>query len=108
LSWAQSYPTQRVEGKDTVVVMTIKQAQDINTVFANQKSEIHKLNQDLKGMRSVADSLATDLIRTKVTLNRTQQNLIVNELKTQRMLNRQAQFFFGFWAAFITYLELTK
>lgn len=97
-----------MEGKDTVVVMTIKQAQDINNVFANQKSEIHKLNQDLLDMRSVADSLATDLIRTKVILNKTQQNLIVAELKTQRMLNRQAQLFFGFWVTFVTYLELTK
>lgn len=88
--------------------MTIKQAQDINTVFTNQKTEIYKLNQDLQGMRSVADSLATDLIRTKVTLNKTQQNLIVTESKTQKMLNRQAQFFFGFWTVFVTYLELTK
>lgn len=88
--------------------MTIKQAQDINTVFANQKSEINQLNQNVKEMRSVADSLVTDLFRTKVTLNKTQQNLIVNEIKAQRMLNKQAQLMFGFWAAFVTYLSYTR
>jgi len=108
LSWAQSYPTQRVEGKDTVVVMTIKQAQDINLVFATQKSEIARLQEDLQGMRSIADSLATNLLRTNVTLHRTKQDLILQKIKSDRMLNKQAQLFFGFWAAFISYLELTK
>ena len=106
MSWAQSYPTQRIEGKDTVVVMTIKQAQDINTVFANQKSEIHKLNQDLQGMRSVADSLATDLFRTRIQLENTQKSLFLNQKNAEYTTRFQSQLMFGFWAAFVTYLSI--
>jgi hypothetical protein len=88
--------------------MTIKQAQDINLVFASQKSEIARLQEDLQGMRFIADSLATSLLRTNVTLHRTKQDLILQKIKSDRMLNKQSQLFFGFWAAFISYLELTK
>ena len=108
MSWAQSYPTQRVEGKDTVVVMTIKQAQDINLVFATQKAEIHQLKQDIKDMRSIADSLATLQFRTYHQLLKTQQDLTIQKIKSDRMLNKQGQLFFGFWAAFISYLQITR
>lgn len=38
-SYSQSYPTQRIEGKDTVVVMTLDQAREINEVFATLRKQ---------------------------------------------------------------------
>ena len=108
MSWAQSYPTQRVEGKDTVVVMTIKQAQDINLVFGTQKTEINQLKQDIKDMRSIADSLATLQFRTYHQLLKTQQDLTLQKVKSDKRLNRQAQLFFGFWVSFVSYLQITR
>jgi len=108
LSLAQSYPTQRIEGKDTVVVMTIKQAQDINLVFATQKSEIVRLQEDLQGMRSIADSLATLQFRTYHKLLKIEQDLILQKTKSNQTLNNQSQMFFGLWVMFASYLQLTK
>jgi hypothetical protein len=57
------YPTQRIEGKDTVVVMTKKQAENINVVFKNTKNQIDKLKIEI-------DSI-TKIKPTKDTINRT-------------------------------------
>ena len=54
LNYSQSYPTQRIEGKDTVVVMTLEQAREINEVFAT--------------LRGQKDSLITYVDTVKVTV----------------------------------------
>ena len=41
------YPAVKVIGKDTVVVMTVKQGQDINQKFMELTGEITKLNDSL-------------------------------------------------------------
>lgn len=41
------YPAVKVIGKDTVVVMTVKQGQDINQKFMELTNEITKLNDSL-------------------------------------------------------------
>jgi hypothetical protein len=45
LSWSQ-YPTQRIEGKDTVVVMTKIQASEINETFRKNKDSINYYKQE--------------------------------------------------------------
>ena len=103
MSWTQSYPTQRVEGNDTVVVMTIKQAQDINTVFANQKQEINQLKQDIKGVMSVGDSLATYSFRLKhssveeqrLAVQKVQNEATLTENKLKSRLARKNDQFLG-------------
>ena len=95
--FSQSYPIQRIEGNDTLVIMTLSQAITMNDRFLELRHDVDSVKNDLTGMRHVADSLATGWFRARVEL----QNA-----------NRQQQFtgrmFFGFWAAFISYLQLIK
>lgn len=61
--YSQSYPIQRVEGKDTVVVMTKAQAMAMNNKFTSLKKEIDSISRDYNSMKRVSDSLATENIR---------------------------------------------
>jgi len=49
--WSQSYPTQRVIGKDTVVTMTKKQAEDLNKVFRQNNLQITKLKNEIDSLK---------------------------------------------------------
>jgi hypothetical protein len=91
LSWSQSYPTQRVIGKDTVVIMTKKQAGDINIVFRQNNLQISKLKHEIDSLKklpapqrtvrgtlllhdtvTVRDTLTiTDTIRNSIQVNDT-------------------------------------
>jgi hypothetical protein len=92
-SWSQSYPTQRVIGKDTVVMMTKKQAEDINKVFRQNNLQLAKLKREIDSLKvspppppprtvrgtlllhdtvTVVDTLKlTDTIRNTVTITDT-------------------------------------
>jgi hypothetical protein len=59
-----------VEGSDTVVVLKLSQAAAMNSKFVRLKKEIDSLSVDYRGMKSVADSLATENIRTTETLRK--------------------------------------
>jgi len=59
---SQSYPTQRIEGKDTVVVMTKKQAENINIVFKNTKTQIDKLKIEIDSITKIKPTLVRDTI----------------------------------------------
>lgn len=61
--YSQSYPIQRVEGSDTLVVMTKAQAEAINAKFISMKHDIDLARRDYADMRAVADSLATQNFR---------------------------------------------
>lgn len=58
-----AYPIQRVEGRDTVVVMTRAQAVAMNNKFTGLKKEIDSISRDYNGMKCVSDSLATENMR---------------------------------------------
>jgi hypothetical protein len=68
--YSQSYPIQRVEGTDTVVVLTLSQAAAMNSRFVKLKKDIDSLSVDYRGMKSVADSLATQNVRTTEMLRK--------------------------------------
>ncbi len=59
-----------MEGSDTVVVLKLSQAAAMNSKFVRLKKEIDSLSVDYRGMKSVADSLATENIRTTETLRK--------------------------------------
>lgn len=59
---SQSYPTQRIEGKDTVVVMTKKQAENINIVFKNTKTQIDKLKIEIDSITKIKPAIVRDTI----------------------------------------------
>lgn len=47
LTYSQSYPTQRVEGSDTLVIMTLQQGQAMNEAFTSLRAEIKTLKEKL-------------------------------------------------------------
>lgn len=59
-----------MEGSDTVVVLKLSQAAAMNSKFVRLKKEIDSLSVDYRGMKSVADSLATENIKTTETLRK--------------------------------------
>jgi hypothetical protein len=65
LSLSQSYPTQRIEGKDTVVVMTKKQADNINVIFKNTKTQIDKLKIELDSVTKIKPTVIRDTVIKK-------------------------------------------
>ena len=68
--YSQSYPIQRVEGRDTVVVLKLSQAASMNTRFVKLKKDIDSVSADYRGMKSIADSLATQNVRTMEMLRK--------------------------------------
>jgi hypothetical protein len=72
LSWSQ-YPTQRIEGKDTVVVMTKLQASEINETFRKNKDSINYYKQEAINTHvkyiNIIDSINVKLFITDSTYN---------------------------------------
>lgn len=63
------YPTVKVIGKDSVVVMTIKQGQDINQKFMDLTSEIQSLKDSISKKNSEVISLNNDKSNLNNSLN---------------------------------------
>lgn len=85
--------------------MKLDQAVAINNRFVRMDKEIHD-------MRLVADSLATYGFRMKVSNNanilKLQQDLAYARINGINGQNRQAALMFGFWAVFVSYLQITR
>lgn len=65
LSYSQSYPTQRIEGKDTVVVMTLEQAREINRVFATLRKQKDSLIVYVDTVTVVVEEVTAELEEVK-------------------------------------------
>lgn len=63
------YPAVKVIGKDSVVVMTIKQGQDINQKFMDLTSEIKSLKDSISKKDSEVISLKSDNYSLNTSLN---------------------------------------
>lgn len=63
------YPAVKVIGKDSVVVMTIKQGQDINQKFVDLTSEIQTLKDSISKKNSEVISLKSDNNTLNSSLN---------------------------------------
>ena len=63
------YPTVKVIGKDSVVVMTIKQGQDINQKFMDLTSEIQSLKDSISKKNTEVISLKSDKTNLNTSLN---------------------------------------
>jgi len=115
LSWSQSYPYQRIEGGDTVVVMTKKQGDDINGVFRTNKFTIDSLyvrngllvNHVLKYDSTLKESMKINMFLDSILSSETAtyQREITKELKQNKKLNKIMS---GVWISafliFVTYL----
>ena len=63
------YPAVKVIGKDSVVVMTIKQGQDINQKFVDLTSEIKTLKDSISQKNTEVISLTSDKKSLNTSLN---------------------------------------
>lgn len=56
-----NYPIQTIINNDTVVILTKKQADDINVIFENQKTKIDTLKKQLSSFRAQNQELASQI-----------------------------------------------
>ena len=68
--YSQSYPIQRVEGSDTVVVLKLSQAAAMNSKFVKLKKEIDSVSLDYRSIKLVADSITAHNIKTTEALRK--------------------------------------
>lgn len=84
--------------------MRLDQAITINERFTSMKQEID-------GMRHVADSMATHNLRQTAIQDahilKLQQDLAYARINARKGQDIQARMMFLFWAAFVSYLEIT-
>ena len=64
------YPTVKTIGKDTVVIMTVKQGEDINNQFTLLKDSLSTLNQTALTLRNQLASLGTKNIQLSTNLTK--------------------------------------
>lgn len=96
--YSQSYPIQRVEGSDTVVVLTKAQASAMNARFTKMKHDIDLLGRNYANMKGVADSLKALCARSEVSLQVEKQNVL--EAKKQNNGELLARTLFLAWVSF--------
>lgn len=63
------------------------------------------MKQEIEDMRRIADSMATHNVRETAHILRLQQDLAYARIGARKSQQIQGGLMFGFWAAFITYLE---
>jgi hypothetical protein len=64
------YPTVKTIGKDTVVIMTVKQGEDINNQFTRLKDSLSTLNENTLTLRNQLASLGTKNIQLSTNLTK--------------------------------------
>lgn len=84
LSYCQ-YPTVKTIGKDTVVIMTVKQGDDINNRFISLNDSIKALGNNVK-LLSDSISVKKDIITSlDLSLTQTKSQLLVTEEEIKRL-----------------------
>lgn len=106
LTFSQSYPIARIEGKDTLVVMTRSQATAMNDKFIKLKNERDSMKVDYNSMRAISDSLATDIVRIQFRLQKAESSMaLLNEralkLKKEQANELFARTLFLGWVSFV-------
>lgn len=85
--------------------MKLDQAVAMNNRFV-------RMNEEIKDMRHIADSMATHNFRQNATQDahilKLQQDLAYARINGRKGQDFQARVMFGFWAAFVTYLQITR
>ena len=66
LSQSRKYPIVRTEGRDSVVVMTVKQADAINLKFTKMKAELDSIKASISRVETKNDSLTLEVGRCAV------------------------------------------
>lgn len=74
LSYSQ-YPTVKTIGKDTVVIMTLKQGEDINNQFTILKDSLLQLNETTLMLRKQMSSMGVRNIQLSTNLSKSKDEI---------------------------------
>ena len=79
------YPAIKTIGKDTVVIMTVKQGQEINETFSVLKDSIGRLNNSLTETSSELFLVKNKSLKLDSTLKVTSSSLLISEEEIKRL-----------------------
>ena len=86
---AQSYPKKKIINGDTVVVMTQKQASDINVIFRGLKLDSKEQRSRADSLRAVALRLNDDAKNYRTSLDNATNQYILSEEENQMLRDSQ-------------------
>jgi uncharacterized protein (DUF3084 family) len=69
------YPVVKTIGKDTVVIMTIRQGEDINKQFTLLKDSLSSVNEESVRLRSMVNALSLEVDKTSINLFKSNKEL---------------------------------
>ena len=69
------YPVVKTIGKDTVVIMTIRQGEDINKQFTLLKDSLSSVNEESVRLRSMVNTLSLEVDKTNINLFKSNKEL---------------------------------
>lgn len=79
------YPAVKTIGKDTVVIMTLKQGEEINNKFSSLNDSINKLNINSSKLTEELVSAKSMKIKSDSTLKIAVDNLTVSESEVKKL-----------------------
>lgn len=79
------YPVVKTIGKDTVVIMTVKQAEEINKKFLDLRDSINSLGKTITVSKVEIDSLKTEKQKIDSTLILTSEKLTTSDKKIESL-----------------------
>jgi hypothetical protein len=87
-AFCQQYPVVKTLGKDTVVIMTLKQGEDINKQFSVLKDSLNVAKKVTYDLTKVVDSLSSvTVVRQQLADSVQKTNItVLNNLKTSEAL----------------------
>lgn len=106
LSLSQSYPTQRIENGDTVVVMTKQQADQINEVFRQKSISIQQLKEDIEAKTKQVDSVIVEHQVYIQEVYETTEKMMERTVKYDRKMRVQSIVIYGFLSVYMYLLIL--
>lgn len=106
LSLSQSYPTQRIENGDTVVVMTKQQADQINEVFRQNSISIQQLKKDVEAKTNQVDSVVADHQVYVKEVYETTEKIMKRTITYDRKMRAQTLVIYGFLSVYMYLLIL--
>lgn len=85
LSSYSQYPVTKIIGKDTVVIMTVKQAEEINKKFLDLRDSINSLGKTIVVSKVEIDSLKTEKQKLDSNLVFTSEKLTTSDKKIESL-----------------------
>lgn len=79
------YPATKIIGKDTVVIMTIKQAEEINKKFLDLRDSISSLDKTVSINKVEIDSLKVEKQKIDSSLTLTFEKLSISDKKIENL-----------------------